>query len=407
MNVINVYDIATSTWYLQSTSGPTPKIRVNPCAVIAAAPDGSSYNIYMFGKLKRPCNQHKSALIVRTVGGQNLQPYDNQTQFNDMWILTLPSFTWISVDQSKDSVPYGRSGATCNVWDAQMVMVGGYLGDQISCDSPGVYVFDLSTLQWMNQFTALSAGAKGESSNPLNQQPNQKASDGDAGGLEGSYGYQVPEAVISVIGGDKSGRATITKPIVSATAGPLKTGSPKTYTVTESNGHVVTETATPGSGSSSTSNGSKGPNVAAIVVGVICGLLAIVIMYLLFCLFIYRKQLALYKRHVEMSQRQARGEKPPAIPGLWTTDSAKTSTDRPPKPFGAGGEGSSQAGSQGLSQTGSGGQTSSTAVTGGGYQSLRRDSDQSSTDDLMAGREPTFVGVMLHPRRSLRVTNRD
>lgn len=45
MNNIDVYDIANSTWYKQSTSGSTPNIRVNPCAVIAAAPDGSSYNI--------------------------------------------------------------------------------------------------------------------------------------------------------------------------------------------------------------------------------------------------------------------------------------------------------------------------------------------------------------------------
>lgn len=97
MNIINVYDIATSTWYDQSTSGPSPTIRVNPCAVIAAAPDGSSYNIYMFG-------------------GQNLTPYGNQSQFDDMWILTLPSFTWIEVDQSGQSVPAGRSGQTCNIW---------------------------------------------------------------------------------------------------------------------------------------------------------------------------------------------------------------------------------------------------------------------------------------------------
>lgn len=45
MNNIDVYDIANSTWYKQSTSGSVPKIRVNPCTVIAAAPDGSSYNI--------------------------------------------------------------------------------------------------------------------------------------------------------------------------------------------------------------------------------------------------------------------------------------------------------------------------------------------------------------------------
>lgn len=51
MNIVDVYDIATSEWYTQSTSGQFPKYRVNPCAVIAAAQDGSSYNIYMFGEL--------------------------------------------------------------------------------------------------------------------------------------------------------------------------------------------------------------------------------------------------------------------------------------------------------------------------------------------------------------------
>jgi hypothetical protein len=37
MNEVDVYDIATSNWYSQATSGPTPEIRVNPCAVVAAA----------------------------------------------------------------------------------------------------------------------------------------------------------------------------------------------------------------------------------------------------------------------------------------------------------------------------------------------------------------------------------
>lgn len=150
MNNIDVYDIANSTWYKQSTSGSTPEIRVNPCAVIAAAPDGSSYNIYMFG-------------------GQNLIPAGNQTQYNDMWILTLPSFTWIKVDQSGQSVPYGRSGHTCNVWDGQMVMVGGYTGDQsLSCDSPGIYVYDLSALEWVNQFTASGSSDSGTSTEKNN-----------------------------------------------------------------------------------------------------------------------------------------------------------------------------------------------------------------------------------------------
>ena len=296
-----------------------------------------------------------------------------------------------------------------------MVMVGGYLGNiPLTCESPDIYVYDLSNLQWVQQFTALSATAAAADSggsseqNPLNQQPNQKAHGGDPGGLEGSYGYEVPAVVISVVGGGKTGGATITTPIVTATAGPLKTGSPITYTVTQSNGVVTTQTAAPGTSGASSGSGSGGPNIAAIVVGVVCGLLAIVIAYLLFCLYVYRKRLALYKRHVEMSQRQARGEKPPAIPGLWATDSrTDTSTERPPNKNGLfASEGNSQVGSKPSNSGGSGGQTSSTAA-GGGYQSVRRSSEQSSTEDLLAGQEPTFVGVMLHPRRSLKVTNRD
>ena len=49
MNIIDVYDIANSTWYKQATSGETPKIRVNACAVVAVAPDGSSFNVHMYG----------------------------------------------------------------------------------------------------------------------------------------------------------------------------------------------------------------------------------------------------------------------------------------------------------------------------------------------------------------------
>ena len=346
-------------------------------------------------------------LITWVLGGQNLIPAGHQNEYNDMWILTLPSFTWIKVNQGGQSKPYGRSGATCVAWDAQMVMVGGYLGNKpITCET-SYYVFDLSNLEWVRQFTALSASPEAMSSeqNPLNQQPNQRSLAGKVGGLEGSYGYEVPEAVIKVVGGDKTGGATLTAPVVTATAGPLKTGSPITYTVTQSNGVVTTQTAGAGSGSSLEPSGSGGPNIAAIVVGVVCGLLLVLICYLLFCLFLYRKQLALYKRHVEMSQRQARGEKPPAIPGLWTTESGKTSGERPPDGLFVSGESSSKAGSQGASHSGvSGGQTSS---SGAGYQSVRRSSQGSSTEDLLAGQEPTFVGVMLHPRRSLRVTNRD
>ena len=313
-----------------------------------------------------------------------------------------------------------------------MISVGGYIGDQeLSCESPAIYVYDLSALEWVQQFTALpppeedsegdseDSGSSGSdksgaaqsvlAGNPFNQQLAQIASSDDAGGLYGSYGYEVPEPVYKVIGGGKTGGATITKPAATATAGPLATGSPVTYTLTRPDGSVITETSTPGS--STPSSGSNGPNIVAIVVGVVCGVLAIVIIYLLFCIYIYRKQLALYKSHVEMSQRSARGEKGPTIPGLWatTSDSAKSSSDRrrEGQPFlGPGGEVGSTSGSYGQTS----GQPSSgpaRSAPGAAQQSMGSGSARSSTEDLLAGQEPTFVGVLLNPRRSLKVVNRD
>jgi len=113
MNVIDVYDIASSTWYKQPTSGTSPPIRVDPCAVVAAAPDGTSFNIYLYG-------------------GQNLIPYGSQIQYSDIYILTIPSFTWIQVDMTGQSQPPARAGHSCTMWDGQLVVIGGYVGKDIS-----------------------------------------------------------------------------------------------------------------------------------------------------------------------------------------------------------------------------------------------------------------------------------
>lgn len=51
---LDVYDIANSEWFHQETSGDIPEVRVNPCAVIASAPDASSFQIYMFGGQNLP-----------------------------------------------------------------------------------------------------------------------------------------------------------------------------------------------------------------------------------------------------------------------------------------------------------------------------------------------------------------
>ncbi len=392
MNIIDVYDIAGQTWYKQATSGPTPEYRVNPCAVATSAADGSSVQIHLFG-------------------GQKLLPYGSQEQFDDLWILSIPSFTWIKVDTNGQSVPPGRSGHSCNVWNGQMVVVGGYVGQDLSCDSPGVYVFNTSSLKWNTNYAALKGA------NDINQQQSQGK---DTSALQGSYGYVVPDAVQKVIGGNAMGSATVTAPAQMVTAGPFATGKPVTYTVTQGDGTVATETAIPGAGSSgNTNNGRGGPNTAAIVAGVLAGLFAILAAYLGFCTWVYRRQLVLYKRHVAMSQRQSLGIAAPAVLGVGALGKGNDS------PLG---KSSLDATSTSNSSNARSGVNGGRAVGGGGYQPLPTTTNnfggaldrvstnsanngmataRSSTDDLMEGQEPTFLGVLLSPRRSLKVINRD
>ncbi|KAF2653425.1 kelch repeat protein-like protein [Lophiostoma macrostomum CBS 122681] len=396
MNVIDVYDIANSTWYKQSTSGTTPKYRVNPCAVVAAAADGSSYNVYMYG-------------------GQNLQPAKNQTQYDDMWILSVPSFTWIEVDQQGQSVPPARAGHSCHVWDGQMIVVGGYVGQELSCDSPGIYNFNMSSLQWASQFTALT-GSKAlqaydgseSSGNPLAQQANQRGFDAKAG-LEGSYGYNVPAAVQSVIGGTSTGGATLTAPVQTPTDGPFQSGTPVTYTVTGPNGAIITETATAGGASN---GGGRGTNVGAIVAGVIAGVFAIIAGYFAFCAWVYRKQVRIWKEHAQAVSTRANEKRDPwAAQGAIPSSSGKNSSDRaardalfPPMTDTSSG-GGRHSNEDRIGYAGAGG------VAAGETDALgRRNSQRSSTDDLLEGQEPSFWGangVLLNPRRSLRVINRD
>lgn len=343
---------------------------------------GSSYNIHMFG-------------------GQNLQPYGNQTQKDDMWILSVPSFTWIEVDQDSQSIPPARAGHSCHVWDGQMIMIGGYVGAELSCDSPGIYVFNMSSLSWSDQFTSLTGGkalqdytGEGSIGNPLAQQANQRGFNASAG-VEGSYGYRVPEAVQKVIGGDALGGATLTAPVQTPTAGPLVSGKPLTYTVTGPNGASYTEVvASNGSG-----GGDSGPNVAAIVAGVIAGIFAVIAGYFAFCAWIYRKQVAIWKKHAAMVTAAAEKRDN-------TFTSSKISSERAPGTMAGSTRGGAVAGSFDI-QRGSG---ENTSYGGAGRDWERRSSIGSVTEDLLDGNEPSFWGtrgVLLNPRRSLRVINRD
>lgn len=342
LTTVNVFDIATSNWYEQGTTGTTPQSRVNPCAVVAAAADGSSYNIYLYG-------------------GQNLQPSGSQTQYTDMWILTIPAFVWIRVDASQNS-PVARAGHTCDVWDGQMVVVGGYLGDSSTCDASPTYVFNMSSLSWSQGFTRMSDAR----ANPLSLQDAQLANTtGPNAALHGSYGYAVPDPVQSIVGGHVSGEATITAPVAAATVGPLATGGPRMYTVTQ-HAASATETATIDRGSGGGSD--KTATIVGAVVGSIAGVILILGIYAAYCAVLYKRRLTMYQQHMEAERAQR--EKDGAATTLMNGSSSENTGRVPSRP-------------------------------GIGGRRGRR-----SSEDLLGNMEPSFIGIMMHPRRSLRVVNR-
>ncbi|KAK6513490.1 hypothetical protein TWF281_005114 [Arthrobotrys megalospora] len=348
LNIIDVFDISNNKWTKQATSGPTPKIRVNACAVVFSAPDNSSHNVYMYG-------------------GQNLQPAGDQTQYDDMWILTIPSFTWVQVDTDGQSNPPARAGHTCHAYRGQVLVVGGYVGTELSCDT-GIYVFDASTLQWQTTFHG-GPGTSGDSTN--DQSPD-------------SF-YGVPALIVSQVGGDSTGGATVTTPERTPvpdspltgvnpdyTYNPDAQGTPilVTSTVTEANGGVVTTAFTSTvTGKATTrppaeNNREKTP--VGVIVGSTIGGVAFIIGILLFLLFLW------YKRRVKELRRSY--EEQNVSQGL----------------VGAGGDAGRPLS---IASTANGGRRYS-AVPGGG-----------SKEDLMEGVEPTFWGMLLQPRRSLRVVN--
>lgn len=161
MKTIGIYDIANQTWcdssvtlacestsmrkvgpiahyrsynsrHLQNTTGDIPPATALFCSVLASAEDGSSHNIYIYG------------------GNDGS---DNSTiPFDDVYILSLPSFVWI---KAYSGIPrHGRSGHQCfRVFPDQMLVLGGLFQDPSLCLEGGVLqLFNLNTLNFQDSY---------------------------------------------------------------------------------------------------------------------------------------------------------------------------------------------------------------------------------------------------------------
>ncbi|KAG0126477.1 hypothetical protein HOY82DRAFT_110900 [Tuber indicum] len=220
-DAVYVYDIAARVWYRQST---TSKTNIYPddrwggfCTGAAAAPDKTSFTIYVYGGYKR--------------GGH----------IKGTWALTMPYFQWFPVGSTGEP-DRGRSGTSCQTIGGQLAMVRGR-ADQIDRGDPngGSYFYDMTNLTWSQKY-----------------QPSE---------------YRVPKTIYDVIGGNGQGGATITGP---ADDKNFAGGLGKLFAAAASNTSSPSPNASSisgGSGESSTSSSTGA--IAGGVVGGVAGLAAI------------------------------------------------------------------------------------------------------------------------------------
>lgn len=216
---------SNGTWYSQNTTGDVPEPRIDFCTVAISSPDNSSHHIYLYG-------------------GRN--PITNKA-YDDVVVLTLPSFNWTSVWPLGESPRWGHK---CHVaGKRQMITVGGNT-PTITCDweTKGVAVWDMTALRWGSVFAV--------------DRPE----------------FQVPNQLLAATGGNANGNATKKEPAMGWTEQGLKTVFATPSKTTPSSGTTSGNT-TPGNTSSSPSPKKKSMKgaIAGGAGGGVAGLIIIVI----------------------------------------------------------------------------------------------------------------------------------
>ncbi|KAG9190663.1 hypothetical protein G6011_08751 [Alternaria panax] len=256
MSIIHIYDMASSKWYTQTASGDIPDTRRQFCADVTWPDDQSSFNIYLYGGYG----------------------FGEIPAFDDVYILSLPSFTWIKVFSGENPSQVGHGGCSASVINhAQMLVIGGWFPIYDKCDAP----------EGKGQHNMVLGFNGGDAK--LWDKFNPQLDD-----------YVVPSPIISVIGGGPTGGATKTSPATwghsdLATYYTLR----PTFTARSATRALLPATEPPSPGS------SKKTNVGAIAGGTVGGLLVLVgiLCLILFCL---------HRRKKETKKKES--QDPPEIP---------------------------------------------------------------------------------------------
>lgn len=205
MEMIYLYDVLSSKWYVQNATGEVPGRRRRFCAGASWAVDRSSYNIVsralcytLFG---HPFCRFVTDKCQQYIYGGASTPPDNHPGYDDVYILTIPSFQWLKLypkpsgnsESSQDNQQggaYPHHSMSCNIISqAQMLIIGGSFPLSTDCDVPsqfGTHNLDLG-----------EQNAKKEPWQLFN--PNLTT-------------YVVPDVVVKAVGGGKDGGATKREP---------------------------------------------------------------------------------------------------------------------------------------------------------------------------------------------------
>lgn len=136
-NSVAIYDIGGKTWHVQATNGGEaglmPETLAGFCAVVASLPNGTLHSIYVYGGYD---------------GGKG-------TPTDEMWVLSLPSFTWTLVTRGLDA--HRRSSHACFVPNpSTMLVVGGTTDLGFLLSDTGIDVFDLNKHEWTGKYDPAS-----------------------------------------------------------------------------------------------------------------------------------------------------------------------------------------------------------------------------------------------------------
>lgn len=248
MSTVQILDPSTGDWYEQATTGTAPAARKEFC-LAGAASTNETYELVVYA-------------------GWNGTLGDNAIPWDDLHVLSLPSFHWF---QASYDALHPRHGLTCeHLGGGQILAVGGvdstqlysenwYLGPYNTEDThpQGLAVFDLGSMSWTNAFESNRSSYSQSTAVRAYYEENDRMADFTNSALERVFSVQNFTAAATGVSGGQGGSAAST----TASAGDAGSG---------------------GSSSSSSSSSSAGPIAGGVVGGVaLAGILGAAVFYFL------------------------------------------------------------------------------------------------------------------------------